>query len=61
MLISCPPSISEAWIGREREQLELTDLVSCPSPMVARSMIEQGVSRSHLINSSYGWSPERAF
>lgn len=57
--IHWPDTISSARIAEENEKLTLADAVFCPSPMVARSMMENGVAAEKLLATSYGWSPER--
>ncbi len=52
-------TISEAAIDKEREEFELASAVVCPSDQVRRSLLSEGVKESKLIDSSYGWSPER--
>lgn len=46
--------ISEQSIDDENAKLALADFVFCPSPNVTKSMIENGVSESKLIETSYG-------
>jgi len=43
----------------EDAKLKLVDSVFCPSPMVRKSMIENGVAENKLLLTSYGWAPER--
>ncbi len=52
-------TITEQAIAEEEHKLALTDSVFRPSPMVWRSMAENGVSENKLLSTSYGWSPER--
>ena len=52
-------SITEQAIAEEERKLALADSVFCPSPMVWRSMTENGVTETKLLSTSYGWSPER--
>lgn len=51
--------ISEARIMEENEKLTMADAVFCPSPMVVKSMVENGVPQEKLLATSYGWNPER--
>jgi len=51
--------ISEERIMEEYEKLAMADAVFCPSPMVVRSMVENGVPEEKLLATSYGWAPER--
>ena len=43
----------------EDRKLQLADAIFCPSPMVRKSMLENGVEESKLFSTSYGWAPER--
>ncbi|RTY37776.1 glycosyltransferase [Chlorobium phaeovibrioides] len=43
----------------EAKKLEIADAVFCPSPMVRKSMLENGVEETKLLSTSYGWAPER--
>jgi len=54
---SCP--ISEEDIAQEVEKLSLSDAVFCPSPMVKKTMLENGVAEENLLLTSYGWDPTR--
>jgi glycosyltransferase involved in cell wall biosynthesis len=40
-------------------ELSLADFVFCPSPMVVKSMLENGVAAEKLLETSYGWDPAR--
>lgn len=51
--------ITETAVAKERRELELTDFVFSPSPMVKQSLLEEGVSEDKIIDSSYGWEPDR--
>jgi glycosyltransferase involved in cell wall biosynthesis len=51
--------ISDERITEENEKLSIADSIFCPSPMVEKSMIENGISKGKLISTSYGWAPER--
>ncbi|NTV24983.1 MAG: glycosyltransferase family 4 protein [Chlorobiaceae bacterium] len=46
-------------IAEENRKLEMADAVFCPSPLVTGSMIENGVPERKLLQTSYGWAPER--
>jgi glycosyltransferase involved in cell wall biosynthesis len=46
-------------IRREREELELADLVFAPSPLVRQSMLDNGVPAEKVLSTSYGWDPGR--
>jgi len=52
-------TITEEQIAEENRKLLLADSVFCPSPMVRSSMLENGVAEEKLLDSSYGWAPER--
>jgi glycosyltransferase involved in cell wall biosynthesis len=52
-------SISDADIEQEVEKLSLSDAVFCPSPMVRKSMLENGIAEDKLLTTSYGWDPAR--
>jgi len=57
--IDWPNTISSQRIAEENEKLALADAVFCPSPMVARSMVENGVPEEKVLVTSYGWATER--
>src|SRR5690606_32266370 len=44
---------------RERTELALADFVFCPSPLVAASMVEEGVPPRKILRGAYGWDPSR--
>ena len=52
-------SITSETIAEEKRKLSLADAVFCPSPMVYKSMLANGVADEKLLQTSYGWSPER--
>lgn len=54
-----PETFSESQIAEENRKLELSDAVFCPSPMVRKSMLDNGVAEEKLMPTSYGWAPER--
>jgi glycosyltransferase involved in cell wall biosynthesis len=56
-----PPAhgITDAMIATEREELALADHVFSPSPQVTRSLLEQGVDAHKVLETSYGWDPNR--
>jgi glycosyltransferase involved in cell wall biosynthesis len=54
-----PPRLSAESIAREAEELELSDAVFCPSPMVAKSLRRIGIPEAKLLPTSYGWEPGR--
>jgi len=51
--------IHEKDAREEDMKLQLADSVFCPSPMVRKSMLENGVAANKLLLTSYGWAPER--
>jgi glycosyltransferase involved in cell wall biosynthesis len=52
-------TITDSQIAEENRKLALADSIFCPSPMVRKSMLENGVPEEKLLSSSYGWAPER--
>jgi glycosyltransferase involved in cell wall biosynthesis len=52
-------TFSDSQIAEENRKLALADAIFCPSPMVRKSMLENGVPEGKLLSSSYGWAPER--
>ena len=52
-------TITDEQIAEENRKLVLADSIFCPSPMVRKSMLENGVPEEKLMESSYGWAPER--
>jgi glycosyltransferase involved in cell wall biosynthesis len=52
-------TITEASVVAEQEALEAVDYVFCPSLMVERSLLENGLPASKIISASYGWDPAR--
>jgi glycosyltransferase involved in cell wall biosynthesis len=46
-------------IAEEREQMALCDYVTAPGPFVRRSLLQAGIRPERIIETSYGWSPER--
>jgi glycosyltransferase involved in cell wall biosynthesis len=52
-------TITDSQIADESLKLSLADSIFCPSPMVRKSMLENGVPEEKLLSSSYGWAPER--
>lgn len=51
--------ITAADAEAETRKMCLADLVFAPSPLVAKSLVDVGVPPQKIINSSYGWSPQR--
>jgi glycosyltransferase involved in cell wall biosynthesis len=54
-----PNNISYESIDIENRKLELANAVFTPSPMVYKSLLDNGVDKEKLIPASYGWSPGR--
>lgn len=52
-------TFNDSQIETENRKLALADAIFCPSPMVRKSMIDNGVPEEKLLSSSYGWAPER--
>lgn len=52
-------NISRESIAVENRKLALAEAVFCPSPKVRSSLLENGVERSKLLLTSYGWEPDR--
>jgi glycosyltransferase involved in cell wall biosynthesis len=52
-------TISDEQIAEENRKLLLADSIFCPSPMVRKSMLDNGAPAEKLLDSSYGWEPER--
>lgn len=52
-------TISDEDIALEKRKLAFSDAVFCPSPMVRKSMLENGVAEEKLLSTSYGWDPCR--
>ena len=46
-------------IAYDEERISLSDFVVSPSPMVKKSLVENGVPKAKIIESSYGWSQVR--
>ena len=55
-----PANPFHLWsVEPERIALGLADFIFCPSPEVTGSLREIGIPEKKLIQTSYGWSPER--
>ena len=46
-------------IERERERFQLADRVFTASPLTTQSYIEAGIREDHILESFYGWEPDR--
>lgn len=51
--------IGDAHVAYEKAVLALVDRVVAPGKGVVDSLLEQGVDRSKIVLSSYGWEPDR--
>jgi glycosyltransferase involved in cell wall biosynthesis len=51
--------ISDASVVVEQQALEAVDYILCPSPMVEKSLQENGIASRKLLRASYGWDPAR--
>jgi len=51
--------ITDERLAEERRTLALADWIFAPSPVVRRSLLEEGVPEERILPASYGWSPER--
>jgi glycosyltransferase involved in cell wall biosynthesis len=51
--------ITPEQIQDEKEKLKVIDFLFCPSPIVAKSFQEAGVSEDKLLLTTEGWAPER--
>lgn len=56
--------LPEGWftprmIDREREQMLACDFVTAPNPLVTQSLLEAGIPSDRILETSYGFSPER--
>jgi len=47
------------WNAEEQRQVEACDYVTAPNAFVTRSLLEAGVPRARILETSYGWSPTR--
>jgi glycosyltransferase involved in cell wall biosynthesis len=56
-----PPAhgISAASLLEERRKLALADWIFAPSPLVVKSLLDEGHPPEKVLATSYGWSPER--
>ena len=52
-------ALTDASIDLENKKLAMAEGIFCPSPMVYKSMIENGVPPHKLLPTSYGWLPKR--
>lgn len=47
------------WNAEEQRQVEGCDFVTAPNAFVTRSLLDAGVPRARILETSYGWSPTR--
>lgn len=51
--------ISQKSIDKEAEEIALAHAIFSPSPMVAASLLSLGFEKQRIIETSYGWEPQR--
>jgi glycosyltransferase involved in cell wall biosynthesis len=51
--------LDDAWSEAEREALHAVDYVFAPNPMVTSSLLKTGLPPHKILDSSYGWDPQR--
>ncbi|MBW7961850.1 glycosyltransferase family 4 protein [Bradyrhizobium sp. BR 10261] len=51
--------ITAETVEGERRVLDAVDYVFCPSPLVRSSLLENGIPARKLLDTTYGWDPER--
>jgi glycosyltransferase involved in cell wall biosynthesis len=51
--------ITDEAVEEERRKLAMADRIFAPSPLVARSLLDNGIPEERVLRSSYGWSPGR--
>jgi glycosyltransferase involved in cell wall biosynthesis len=51
--------LHDVWSEAEREALQEVDYVFAPNPMVSSSLLRTGLPPDKILDSSYGWDPER--
>jgi glycosyltransferase involved in cell wall biosynthesis len=51
--------ITDEALAEERRKLALADWIFAPSPLVRRSLLDDGIAADKVLSSSYGWSPRR--
>jgi glycosyltransferase involved in cell wall biosynthesis len=49
----------QEWLDEERDQMLECDFVTAPNDFVTKSLINAGVQRDRILETSYGWSPTR--
>jgi glycosyltransferase involved in cell wall biosynthesis len=56
-----PPAhgITEESLAEERRKLAMADWIFAPSPLVRRSLLEEGIPEERILSVGYGWSPRR--
>jgi len=58
-LHDAPEAIPDAAVAHELEEQDVVDLFLSPSPAVTTSLLDAGISANRILETSYGWSPER--
>jgi glycosyltransferase involved in cell wall biosynthesis len=48
-----------AWIAEEKKQMSLCDYVTAPNDFVFQSLVDAEIQPARILNTSYGWSPQR--
>lgn len=51
--------ITDAVVELEERRTRAADLVSTPAPLVTRSVLDAGIPERCLVETGYGWDPER--
>jgi glycosyltransferase involved in cell wall biosynthesis len=51
--------ISQASLEEERRKLALADWIFAPSPLVARSLTDDGIAEERVLRVGYGWASHR--
>lgn len=52
-------SFTQDWLANEIDQMHQCDYVTAPNDFVKRSLIEAGIEHDRILETSYGWSPDR--
>ena len=52
-------TITAETVEAERRVLDAVDYVFCPSPLVRSSLLENGIPARKLLDTTYGWDPQR--
>jgi glycosyltransferase involved in cell wall biosynthesis len=54
-----PEWFTPAWVAEEKKQMSLCDYVTAPNDFVAQSLVDSRIKPDRILNTSYGWSPQR--